>query len=331
VVGLAQNRLLSTALSRAEEIANADAASWEEKYSRVTPFLRAAMDCTVETKIRNLADYVEEAKKAVTATQKHGIHGPFPGWVRLAGAMMPGELVVLAARPGLGKTALALQFAADTARKGATVAFFSLEMTGMEVALRLATQHAGVPLHGPKEHVTALEGIHGLAARLHVYESTDAGTMEKIEARCRLLHAGKDGLGLVVIDYLQLITPPPESRRDHRERQVADMSRQLKLLAQSLGCPVMLLAQLNRESEKAGRRPQLADLRESGSIEQDADRVWFLYQPPPPSNQPLDQAADRITVEVIQAKARNGPPWVVGDLIFYRPAVTFTPAANPQC
>lgn len=324
VMGLASNRKLTAALAEAVTVAEADAPTWADKWERVVPCLKAAQDCGAHSVARSLSDYVAEAKEHITSPRAVGLAGPFPGWDREAGQMRPGELTVLAARPGLGKTAYALQFAAGVARQGKQVLFFSLEMSGSELVGRLAKQSLGSRGSDRESMLAALQEIEGLST-LHIYESREVRTLAQIEARCRLHASAPGGLGLVVIDYLQLITPPADSRRDNRERQVADMSRELKLLAQSIACPVLLLAQLNRESEKQGRRPQLSDLRESGAIEQDADRVWFLFAPPPPAEQPLDSQADKVTVEIIQAKARNGPPWVIGDLTFSRPRVTFSP------
>ncbi len=325
IIGLAKQRSLNAALSAAQEATAGDAASWDELWDRVAPHLRAALDCAAQHQSLTLADFAEEARSAIVSPSDAGLEGPFPGWDRATGKMKPGELCILAGRPGLGKTALALQYASTAAQHGKNVAFFSLEMSGAELANRLAVQRAGrAGLADRKALLAGLDQIKALRP-LHVFESRSVSKIDQIEARCRLLLTAPGGLGLVVVDYLQLITPPQEIRREHRERQVAEMSRQFKLMAQSLGCPILLLSQLNRESEREDRPPRLSDLRESGAIEQDADKVWLLYAPPPGSDQPQDSQAERIHVQLVQAKARNGAPWVVGHLIFDRPCVTFSP------
>jgi replicative DNA helicase len=159
---------------------------------------------------------------------------------------------------------------------------------------------------------------------LHVYEASDAPGIAQIEATCRLLAASPSGLAAVVVDYLQLVQPPADTKREVREQQVAAMSRRFKLLARALDCPILLLCQLNRESEKDERRPRLSDLRESGSIEQDADRVWFLYRPKPvPSQLPPPEDASEIDVALYQCKCRNGPAGIEAVLRFNRPTFSF--------
>jgi replicative DNA helicase len=163
----------------------------------------------------------------------------------------------------------------------------------------------------------------GKLRTLHIYEAEDARTIAQIEATCRLL-AASAGLGAVVVDYLQLVAPPADTKREIREQQVAAMSRRFKLLAGAIACPVFLLCQLNRESEKEDRRPRLSDLRESGAIEQDADRVWFLYRPKPAPNQsPVGEDASEIDVALYQAKCRNGPGGIEAVLRFNRPTFNF--------
>jgi replicative DNA helicase len=149
---------------------------------------------------------------------------------------------------------------------------------------------------------------------LQLFEVKDAVRLEQIESAARLLASAPRGLSAVFVDYLQLVQPPADSRRDIREQQVAQMSRRLKLLALTLDVPVFVLAQLNRESEKDDRKPRLSDLRESGAIEQDADRVWFLYAK---ENDP--------TVMLYQAKCRNGPAGIEAPFMFNRPIFKFTP------
>jgi replicative DNA helicase len=211
---------------------------------------------------------------------------------------------------------------------GKTVAFFSLEMAAHQVIDRWALRRAGRNGIGGDQFansqvVAQIEEI-GRQRHIHLFDAQTCNTIAQIESQCRLLAASPMGLALVVVDYLQLVTPPADSKREPREQQVAQMTRRFKLLADTLACPVILLAQLNRESEKEERRPRLSDLRESGSIEQDADRVWFIYRPKLAEHEPLPpEDASEIKVALYQSKCRNGPAGVEAILRFNRPCFSF--------
>jgi len=203
----------------------------------------------------------------------------------LRGGLVPGELVVLAARPSVGKTAFGLNIALSTAWAGHPVAMASLEMTADELIARHAANVADVA-YGSFRQATltaadrqaigkAMHDIRGLHMTL---EDKPRQTTTDIRALCRQVQRKHGRVGLVVVDYLQLVTPVERSAS--REREVADMSREMKQLAKEFRCPVLLLAQLNREVERTNREPQMSDLRESGAIEQDADIVMFLHGKP---------------------------------------------------
>lgn len=226
------------------------------------------------------------------------------------GGLQPGNLVLLAARPGLGKSALAANIARNVSVDGGKrVAFFSLEMTHREISQRLLCAEAGVPWKKARDGKLGLEQwqlLNWAAERLHKAPLTiiDSGavTILDIRARARRIRAQSE-LGLIVVDYLQLMSHYRDV--DSRQFEVAEISRGLKLLAKELDVPVLALSQLNRESEHRGdRRPRLPDLRESGALEQDADVVLFLHRP----NAGQDKLEE---VELIVAKQRNGP---TGDL-----------------
>lgn len=200
----------------------------------------------------------------------------------------PGELVVIAARPGIGKTVLATQLARQTSiHAGLPALFFSLEMTRAELLDRVFAAEARVDHDHIREkdfqhddwariirHVSDIE-----AAPLYVEDRSDIG-VDEIRAIARDYHRRHGGLSLIVIDYLQLIRPRAQRREVTREREVAEMSRALKVLAKELNVAVVLVAQLNRGStQRADRTPQESDLRESGSIEADANQVWLLHRP----------------------------------------------------
>ena len=229
--------------------------------------------------------------------------------------MQPSNLIVLAARPAAGKTAFALGAAANvamTARR--PVMFFSMEMGTLELTKRLLAAEARVNARSlqtgniPENDWASLSHAVGRLAQAPLYiDDNPHCTVMEMRAKARRTKARYGDLGLVVVDYLQLMTPSTSRRSENRQVEVAEISRGLKILARELECPVMALSQLNRQLEyRQDKRPMLADLRESGSLEQDADVVVFLYRDEiynPESDQ-------RGTAEIIVAKHRNGPTGV---------------------
>ena len=332
VLALHRQRKLVASTAAAHEAAKRNAASWPELWDVVEPHLQAAQEAGADARHRSLADMATQAARwRLEPDTRPTTPTPWPGWDRAAGAPRGGELIVIAGRPGTGKTTLAGNVAHDVAARGQPVAFFSLEMSAEELVDRFSVRRAGRDGIGNDRRANVaiasqIEAV-GKLKTLHIYEAEDAGTIAQIEANCRLLTASPAGLGAVVVDYLQLVTPPSDTKREVREQQVAAMSRRFKLLARAIGCPVFLCAQLNRESEKDERRPRLSDLRESGAIEQDADRVWFLYRPKIATNQlPAGEDAAEIDVALYQAKCRNGPGGIEAVLRFNRPTFSFLPA-----
>jgi len=228
------------------------------------------------------------------------------------------EMIVLAARPSMGKTSLALNFAEGAALpkrgEGVPVLVFSLEMSAAQLALRMLCSRARVNLKMLRDGLLAKNGddnsrLVGVAdefskAPIFIDDSSHLSIME-LRAKARRLHSRRK-LGMIVVDYLQLLSPVDS--QIPREQQVAEASRGLKALAKELDVPVIVLSQLNRASEKENRTPKLADLRESGSIEQDADVVLMLTRPKD-ADEKFQVASD--TAELIVAKQRNGP---VGEL-----------------
>jgi replicative DNA helicase len=219
------------------------------------------------------------------------------------------ELVTLAARPGVGKSALALSIAMSVARARRAVLFVSLEMGGAEQVQRLLVSEAGVHNERVRRGRISAEEAGRIATASqvlygHTFWLDDAPhqTAVRIAATAARIHR-KDPLGLVVIDYLQLIRPT--NARVPRHEQVAEVSRELKLLAKQLKAPVLLLAQLNRDSEREGRRPRISDLRESGAVEQDSDTIMLMHADGEPSESGIQ------TVELIVGKQRNGPKGAV--------------------
>ena len=228
------------------------------------------------------------------------------------------EMIILAARPSMGKTSLALNFAegASLPLRGQGVAslIFSLEMSAAQLALRMLCSRARVNMkllrdgllskNGDEQNRLVQTADEFSKAPIFIDDSSALSIMQ-LRAKARRIHS-RTPLGFIVVDYLQLLSPTDSKMP--REQQVAEASRGLKSLAKELNVPVLVLSQLNRSSEKENRTPKLADLRESGSIEQDADVVLMLARPRD-ADEKFQVAAD--SAELIVAKSRNGP---VGEL-----------------
>ena len=223
------------------------------------------------------------------------------------------DLIILAARPSLGKTSLALNIAAYLAtQKGLPVAIFSLEMSMEQLVQRLISSESPVSLHSLRTGRASIEEWRRVSdacerlRRAPIYID-DSGILSALEmrAKARRLKLQKD-IGLVVVDYLQLMES--NRRSESRQQEITEISRSLKALAKELNVPVIALSQLSRAPEQrtTDQRPRLSDLRESGAIEQDADLVLFLYKEKPPEGDRKQDAAAG-TVEVIVGKNRNGP------------------------
>ncbi len=241
--------------------------------------------------------------------QMTGIPTGFQGLDQLTNGLHPGQLIVIAARPALGKSTLALDFSRSAAiRHQMPTILFSLEMGRSEIAMRLMSAEAAVPLQAMRKGTldqrdwTTIAATRGRIndAPLYIDDSPNM-TLVEIRAKCRRLKQ-RVGLKMVVIDYLQLMTSG--KRVESRQQEVSEFSRALKLLAKELDVPVVALSQLNRGPEqRADKKPMLADLRESGSIEQDADMVILLHRESAYEKEnPRAGEAD-----LIVAKHRNGP------------------------
>jgi replicative DNA helicase len=245
--------------------------------------------------------------------------------------LQPGTLVVVAARPSVGKTALALNIAAHAATKHAKqVVFFSLEMPSDQLAMRILASEAKLDserlgkgrlsVHDWDRIMLQSEKLMG--SRVW-FDDTFMLTPVELRSKCRKLKR-EGGLDLVVVDYLQLMHAPSDRASQSREQEIATISRSLKALAKELEVPVMALSQLNRAVEKRkGERPMLADLRESGAIEQDADVVMFLHRPEPEKEDAeAAMRSDTQEVELILAKHRQGPTGLM-PLVFFRRHTAF--------
>lgn len=239
-----------------------------------------------------LSDVIKEVKEKteLNRDKKGGITGLRTGFSNideLTAGLQPEELIILAARPSMGKSALAMNLALNVAKRNsegrASVAVFSLEMSNDQLAARMLSSESNIENTKIKTgRLTSREwqflesGMQSLAKLNIVFDDSAAVTVSDIRAKCRKLSQSK-GLDFVVIDYLQLIKN--DARANNRQEEVAKISRSLKQMARELKVPILALSQLSREVEKReDKRPVLADLRESGSIEQDADIVMFLFR-----------------------------------------------------
>ncbi|QPE04591.1 replicative DNA helicase [Microbacterium schleiferi] len=238
-----------------------------------------------------------------------GIPTGFQGLDQLTNGLHPGQMIIIAARPAMGKSTLALDFArASAIKNNMPTIFFSLEMGRSEIAMRLMSAEGAVPLQNMRKGTldsrdwTTIAATRGRIneAPLYIDDSPNM-TLVEIRAKCRRLKQ-RAGLKMVVIDYLQLMTSG--KRVESRQQEVSEFSRALKLLAKELGVPVVALSQLNRGPEqRSDKKPALSDLRESGSIEQDADMVVLLHREAAyEKDSPRAGEAD-----LIVAKHRNGP------------------------
>lgn len=228
--------------------------------------------------------YEELEEQSMAGEKTLGVQTGFPKIDECLLGLRPGQMIVLGARPGVGKTSFALNLATNAAYHGASVAFFSLEMSKAEIAQRLLAAEARIGLQEIRsarirddQWPQILEAVNQLSQLDIVIDDTPGTTVTEVRAKARRMLRGKK-LGIVVLDYLQLVSPPQGGHRaDSRATEVGEMSRGIKIMAKDLGVPVLALSQLNRTVEnRTGKRPQLSDLRESGSIEQDADIVCFL-------------------------------------------------------
>jgi len=254
-------------------------------------------------------DVLFDRGKSVT-----GVETGFVDLDNLTSGLQPGELIILAARPSLGKTALALNIAAYAAIRGSPVGIFSLEMSKESLLIRLLCAEARIDSHklrtgfSSRDDWGRMTQALGRLAEAPLYiDDAPALSIMQIRARARRMKAEK-GLSMMVVDYLQLITGA--GRFENRTQEVSYISRSLKSIAKELHVPVLALSQLSRApEERPGHRPQLSDLRESGSIEQDADVVLFIFRQDVYKRADEDEEGGEPAgkTELIIGKQRNGP------------------------
>ncbi|MBP9991291.1 MAG: replicative DNA helicase [Bacteroidales bacterium] len=269
----------------------------------------------------DMRSLVGQATEQIKASQENkgncaGLPTGFLELDRTTAGFQPGTLIILAARPAMGKTAFALTMARNIAvdfKK--PIAFFSLEMTAVELTMRLISSEAEIPgedlKKGDRIQPWQMEQILTKTQTLNeapIYiDDTPGLTIFELRAKCRRLKQKYD-IQMVFIDYLQLMTAGGDSKNGNREQEISTISRQLKALSKELSIPVLALSQLSRAVETRGgsKKPQLSDLRESGAIEQDADIVMFIYRPDYYGIDSDERGSTQGMADIILAKHRSG-------------------------
>ena len=286
------------------------------------------------SEFRTIKDIVAKTKSDLErlSENKGEITGIETGWYdfdRLTTGLHPNELIIIAARPAMGKTAFALNLATHVAMtQDKSVALFNLEMSAEQLAMRILSslgQIDGFKLRTGNLMNTDWKRINEAASQLAntnlVMDDTPGITIGELRAKCRRLASSEKGLGLILIDYLQLLSGG-KNYGANRQQEVSDISRSLKTLAMELGVPVIALSQLSRGVEaRDDKRPLMSDLRESGSIEQDADIVAFLYRDDYYNKEARTEDNNSIS-ELIIGKHRNGPTATI-ELLFKKNTSTF--------
>ena len=292
-------QLLDEAESRVFEIAEAGARG-KQGFLSMPPLLTEVVE-----RIETL--YAREGNNEVT-----GVATGFTDLDRMTSGLQPGDLIIVAGRPSMGKTAFSINMAENIALDSAKpVAIFSMEMGGAQLVMRMLGSIGRLNQHslrtGKLEDDDWGRLTHALGrlndAPIFIDETPGLNVLE-LRARSRRLHRQHDGLGLIVIDYLQLMSSPAGKNSENRATEISEISRSLKALAKELHVPVIALSQLNRSLEqRPNKRPVMSDLRESGAIEQDADLILFIYR----DEVYNPDSPDKGKAEIIIGKQRNGP------------------------
>ncbi|WP_411977691.1 replicative DNA helicase [Streptomyces phaeochromogenes] len=259
----------------------------------------------------DVGDLISELEALQRDGHATGVLTGYTDFDGLTHGLHPGQMIIVAGRPALGKSTLGVDMARQAAiHDGRPVAFFSLEMSRREVQHRIISAEARIGLHHIRggsmtdtDWVRFSQTLPRVQAAPLTIDATPNQTITQIKARCRRLKQ-RGGLDLVVIDYLQLLSSGSTRRTETRQQEVSDMSRAIKLMAKELEVPVVVLAQLNRGPEqRTDKKPQVSDLRESGSLEQDADLVILLHR-----EDAYDKDSPRAgEADIIVGKHRNGP------------------------
>jgi replicative DNA helicase len=274
----------------------------------------------VRGNLPEIKDHVNAALDAIEQLYKNrgqvtGVPTGYKELDNMTNGLHPSEMIVIAARPSMGKTALAMNIAEHVAvDKQIPVGVFSLEMSSQQLATRLLCSRARVNLHHIRNGImpknaqqNLFKAVNEYSASKMIIDDTAGLSINELRAKSRRM-MDKSGLGLIVIDYLQLLKSPSKRGQENRQIEIAEISNGIKALAKELNIPIIVLAQLNRKSEDRGDgKPRISDLRESGSIEQDADVVGLLYRSAYYAKDADDRDEKGGEAELIIAKQRNGP------------------------
>lgn len=306
----------------------------KEVVERAESMLLSVTDREIKNAYKPLNDFLieafNEAKEVCEAGGvAAGVPTGYPSLDRMLMGLREGQLVIIGARPAVGKTSFALNLALNAASEGYTVAFFSLEMSGKEIAQRFICAHAQVSMSNfrtgkisPQEWANIGQAAEDLSRLDILIDDTPGITVTEIRAKARRMLHNKEK-AIIILDYLQLVSPPAGRRAESRTVEVSEMSRALKIMAKELAVPVISLSQLSRAVEsRTGKRPQLSDLRESGSIEQDADIVMFLDRSSNEQEAGREDRPPEGITRIIVAKNRSGPIGDV-DLVFLAASTKF--------
>ena len=306
----------------------------KEVVERAESMLLSVTDREVKNAYKPLNDFLIEAfNEAKEVCESGGVAAGvptgYPSLDRMLMGLREGQLVIIGARPAVGKTSFALNLALNAASEGYTVAFFSLEMSGKEIAQRFICAHAQVSMSNfrtgkisPQEWANIGQAAEDLSRLDILIDDTPGITVTEIRAKARRMLHNKEK-AIIILDYLQLVSPPAGRRAESRTVEVSEMSRALKIMAKELAVPVISLSQLSRAVEsRTGKRPQLSDLRESGSIEQDADIVMFLDRSSNEQEAGREDRPPEGITRIIVAKNRSGPIGDV-DLVFLAASTKF--------
>ena len=277
----------------------------------------------VASDFRKMDDMLSEVYRTIEERSKNkgrliGVPTGFTDVDKLFNGFREGDLVILAARPSVGKTAFALNMAVNAAKAGCKVAFLSLEMSNSQLVMRMLCSEARVSMQKVNAGTvadsdwSALVEASARLANLNLYiDDTPGLSIQQLRTKAtRLMHDAEPNRGIVFVDYLQLMQPNIARRDGNRAVEVSEISRGLKILAKDLKMPVVALSQLSRDIEKrskSDKAPKLSDLRESGSIEQDADIVMFLDRSLTQEEADSDDRPGLNEARLIVAKHRNGP------------------------
>lgn len=264
------------------------------------------LDIWLKKTFQHLSD-IKSHSKGIT-----GVPSGYKKLDEMTSGFQNGDLIILAARPSMGKTALALCIAENAARAGTSIGFFSLEMAAEQLVLRLLSSESGIPHHSIRNATISsqewleLTNIAAQLAEMKLFiDDSPMATIMDVRTKARKLKA-HNNVQLLVVDYLQLIHS--HKKHESRHQEVSDISRSLKALAKELNIPIIALSQLSRAVDsRMDKRPMLSDLRESGAIEQDADLIMFLYRDVVYN----PEAENPARSELIVGKQRNGPTGTV--------------------